>query len=427
MSRHFARTACALVLLVLARSAAAWSPPFPGATRRSDPTARWYAAVEAESDRCALVERAPGSPPLPEIYDSGLRRFGAPSPIDPVRSGDRVVVRARVGGYPLDLLPASDGSGFAAVTRDYGPPGFPAGEVLYLLSWVPSHAPRVVFLLPDQGPPPKEAGWSLTVPFRIEAILPDPGLVVLRGWRDRPLTVVRVSDGAVRSIPPSNASDPEAAGRAFDAPPRVAFRASPGSQDEPRILAAIRGDPALALTPYERVPIVARAYELLGPHAGPVLLERFEGPAPNVTNPERNVVRAAYWTLRSRPEGVALARAALADRGRPPEVRALCAWLLSEALAKDDLQPLVDATTDPDPAVAEQAASALADRRWEVAPLFLRFLDEGGRDERVVVRYFERHVVTGSEQSLLRALRRAPPGSQARESYLKALRTQTTK
>jgi hypothetical protein len=425
MGRHLATTACVLAVLVLAGSAGAYSPPFPGAKRRSDPTGRWYATVERWSDRCALVERASGSPPVAEMHDAGEGRFGVPPPLDPIRPGDRVVVRERLGSYPVDLLPASDGSGFAAVTSDYGAPGFPAGPRVFLLSWVPARAPRLAFLLPEQGAPPKDAVWSTTVPWQIDAVLAEPGLVVLHGWPDRPATVVRVADGAVRSIPLASAADASAVARAFDSPPRKPFAAGTGADSRTRALAAIRGDPALALTPFERVPVVARAYELLGPDAGRVLLERLEGPERDVTNPERNVVRAAYWTLRSRPEGLALARAVLSDPMRPTEGRVLCGWILSESLAKEDLQPLVDATTDPDPMVAGHVASALADRRWEVAPLFLRFLEEGGRDERVIARYFEDHVVAGSERGLLRALRGTRAGSELREQYVKALETQT--
>ena len=319
----------------------------------------------------------------------------------------------------------SRGLGDVYKRQVYGPPGFPTGPRIFLLSWIPARAPHVTFALPDQGEPPEEAVWSRTVPWQIDAVLAEPGLVVLHGWADRPATVVRIADGAVRAIPLANAADATAATGAFAAPPRARFDPGVGPDARTRALAAIRGEPSLALTPFERVPVVTRAYELLGPDAGLALLERFEGPERYPPDPELNVVRAAYWTLLSRPEGVALARATLSDRKRPAEVRVLCAWVLSEALAKDDLQALVDATTDPDPMVAGHVAAALADRRWEVAPIFLRFLEEGGRDERVVARYFEDHVVPGSERGLLRALRRTRPGSDLRKGYGKALGTQT--
>ena len=113
------------------------------------------------------------------------------------------------------------------------------------------------------------------------------------------------------------------------------------------------------------------------------------------------------------------------DDARPESIRTFCAWLMSEALPKGDLQPLVDAIADPNPRVAETAAAALADRRWEAGPEFLRLLDAGERVPRTVAAFFEAHVVEGSIPGLLRALRRAPAGSDLRKAYGMALATQT--
>jgi hypothetical protein len=281
-----------------------------------------------------------------------------------------VVVRARVGSYPLDLLPASDGSGFATVTREYGPPGFPTGQVVGLLSWIPARGPRVAVPLPDQGEPPAEAVWSRSVPWRIDAVHA-PGLVAVSGWPDRPATVVRFADGAVRRVPFEKAADLGAAERALETPPRAAFDPGTGPAAEARVLGAMRGDPALGLDVYQRASVIARAYDLLGPEAaGPALLA-LRGPGrPSWT--QRNVVRAAYGALLSRPEG--LASRAPSDRATRPGARA--ARGSSPGARQDDLQPLIDAALDPDPLVAGHAGSALADRRWESGPLFLRFLSE---------------------------------------------------
>jgi len=397
------------------------TPAYPGAYRRTDPTGRWYVAVEERSDRCALVERAPNSPPLPEFWDGGgANRYGMPGP-DPIQPGDRIVVRARIHGYPYGSLPASDGSGFAAITQDYGPPGFPKGKIVELLNWVPASGPRVVFVLPEAAPPKMIAygpAWGL------RRIAHETGLVVLQEWDGR-FAVLRVADGALRFYSKEQESSALAAVRVFDSPPRSPPEFGTDAQSKIRALAAMRGEPVLGLSPFERVPIVVRAFDVLGADAGESLLRFFEGEERTIVDPERNVVRAAYWTLLAHPEGVTLARKALADHSRPAEVRAVCAWILSESLAKGDFRPLTDSIADANPNVSAAVAAALFDRRWDAGPEFLRLLDAAGGQEAVVADFFEAHVIDRSVPGLLRALRRAPPGSPLRLTFAKALQTQT--
>jgi hypothetical protein len=410
------------LVLLAARSVSA-TPSFPGAKRRADPTGRWYVTVETQSDRCALVERASGSPPLEELVDVGDGRHGVPSTKDPIRQGDRVVVRSRLGGYPLDFLPASDGSGFAAIASDYDEPGFPKGEVVTLLHWVPADGPRRAFPLPEPAPVP-DMPVGYTTPWRVERVAAGAGVVVVSSGAGA-RTAVRVGDGEVRPVAPGAEGTAE---RLFSTPPRsqtvvpeTKGPLSPARRDV--VLAAIRGDASLGLTAFDRIPIVTRAFDLLGVDAGAALLERLEGPRRRLADPERNVMRAAYWTLLHHPEGVALATSALADPKRPVEVRESCAWIVAESDPKTTA-PLLAAMEDPEPRVAEAAGWALADRRWDAAPQFLELLRTGRGPPHVVATYFEEQVVEGSVPLLRAALARAPAGSELRSSLAKALEVQ---
>ena len=215
--------------------------------------------------------------------------------------------------------------------------------------------------------------------------------------------------------------------RAFETPPRAPF-ASDAVRDErgrARVLAAIRGDPSLGLSAFERIPVVVRAFDLLGAEAGEALLGVVGGAARSVVDPEHNVVRAAYWTLQSRPDGVALASKAAFDRTRATGVRAVSVSLLAGTPGRGRFQPLLDALAEPDPKVAEAAAWALADHRWDAGPEFLRLLDDARGQDAVVAWFFEAHLVEGSVSGLLKALKRAAPGTSLRGAFSKALQTQT--
>jgi hypothetical protein len=192
------------------------------------------------------------------------------------------------------------------------------------------------------------------------------------------------------------------------------------------VRAAIRGDPSLGLSAFERIPIVVRAFDLLGVEAGEVLLAVVGGGSRSVVDPERNVVRAAYWTLQSRPEGVALAAKAMLDRSRATGLRVVAVWLLAETLGRGRFRPLLDALAEPDPKVAEAAALALADHRWEAGPEFLTLLDDARGQDLAVAQFFEAHVIGESVPGLLKALKRSAPGTPLRSSLARALQTQTT-
>jgi len=267
---------------------------------------------------------------------------------------------------------------------------------------------------------------SYGTPWHVERVAHESGLVVVSNWQGKPWNVVRLADGAVQSLPPGDAA---AAEGAFQEQPRaqtvVTERSGPLALSRRAVvLAAIRGDQAMGLTPYERARIVTRAFELLGEDGGPALLRLFEGPQRNVADPERNVTRAAYWTLRSRDDGVELARAALADATRPVQLRIMCAWLVSQTVPISEVQPLRKAISDPDTRLSEAATWALADRRWEAGPEFLRLLRSGTGPQLVVAQFFETYIIEGSIPSLREALARSPKGSPLRESLSKALRTQ---
>lgn len=404
------------LLACLGADTAAGSPPFPGARRVSDASGRWYVAVESRSDRWAFVERPAGAPPVPRLYDPGNYRHGLPGP-DPVGSCDRVLARGRLRGYPEGILVAGDGSGFAAVTSGYGP----ERRILEFVHWVPVKGPRVVLaaLEPVRAP----GGWPRYGPsWRLRLFSQDLERLALRGL-DGSVRVLRLADGRMWRTDGEDTSAALFVESTDDEPARldVALLQGPeGTTAAKQTLgAAVRGDAGLGLTPRERARVIPRAFELLGAEAGPLLL-------PALVDADGNVRRAAHWSLVARPDvGLPVARAALADREQPSEIRRACAWLLTELLPPGRTQPLLASIGDPDASVSTAAVEALADRRWDAGPEFLALLKQSGPEDEQVARFFVNHVIPGAAPLLVAALRRTRPGTPLRKRTVEALETQT--
>ncbi len=418
-----------LALLLLAVGLAPLSnatPAFPGAKRRVDATGRWYVTVEALSDRCALVACARDSKALSVLRDVGQGRHGVPG-INPIRRGDRVVARARIGGYPIDFLPASDGSGFAAITQDYGPPGYPRGELVTLLNWVPVDGPQVSIVLP-QPPRPAVMPVGYTTPWQVRRIEVKAGLlVVVSNGHAQPLTVVRVADGAIQVVSREAVDAKLAAKSVFKTPLRKRWmpKSTRAEERKARVLAAIRGEASPQITGLERASIVTRAYEFLGDSASAALLELLSGEPVNVTHPERNVRRAALWALRSRPEGVAHAASVAFDGKAPVRVRVAAIGVIAPVQDKPGRQRLLTLVADSSPHVSTAAVAALSDHQWDAGPQFIKLLEDANGNELAIAAYFEAYVVAGSVSGLLRALKRSKSGSRLRSTLAKALQTQT--
>lgn len=362
--------------------AQAHTPAFPGARRDVEPGGRWYVAVESWSDRCALVERAPGSPPVPELVDLGGGAHGLPGP-EPVRPGDRVVVRTRLRSYPRATRADAQGSGFAALTTEVDGDGRSHPS----LSLVRADGLRLALRLPAAAPAP---GASVLPGFdpdwRIEDVRAEEGQVVLHDPAGRRCEA-RFTEGAVRlpGVPGSTAH----LGGSATAPGERAWRLG---------RTGARG------------PSPEGVAEALG-----LLLDQ-----------DPNVVRAASWLLgRVLAEGRAAATACLLDPGAPTLQRARAAWALSDT-ESDTVLPALEAAagrrTDP---VAADALAALGALRWTAGPAFLRLLGDGSRPSPEVVRYFGRHRVAGAAPSLIQALGRAEPGGGLARGLLEALQTQT--
>ena len=363
-----------------------------------------------------------------------------------------MLTRSRINGYPHDVLPASDGSGFAAITSGYAAPGFPAGRNVTLLSWVPVDGPRIVVGLPDDVPRP-DTGIQYGPLWRIQSVLPALDAIVVRARIDEPRLCVRWTDGVRIPLPDAVAEDAAAATTALgDGVPFAVAARRPSSSDDPgvvadatrsveeRLAAAMRLGPKASLvgrdlveraavglvevSPWVRAAVVARAERVLGSDAGRVFLSILRAPPGSVEAPETNAHRAAFHALERRlPDGVSLARAGLADRKEVAWARVQCAWVLSRAESNSDLSPLVAAVRDAPIDVARGAAGALADRRWVAGPLLLGLLGSYGAIDEVVIQFLCDHVVEGAGPRLADLLGRART-TERRDALIEALRVQ---